>query len=690
VAAALKRALAKTPADRFSPVALFAEALGPRPRAAEVPVPTGRGPGVRLGWAAGLVLAAALVIALVVWGPFGGLVGGGGANALAAPRPWVIVADFQGPADDPGLVVALRELASAALDQSRQVTPIPHDELQSARRLAEIPDTVPLTTERARHLAYRTAVTMVLEGRVDRVGTAGFSIVLRLVDVEDGRVLATASGSADATAVIAAMERIVRSLRSQIGEARPRSTEGLTEVMTPSFEAYRIFVEAQMRNWAGDYLGAARLARAAVELDHGFASAWWRLGVYYGNAGLADSGAEACSQAALHADRLTPVERARLAGACATSTLGAVEAFDQVLQLDPGDLTAYNSRHGPLLRLGRYEEGVASLARAIELSPFAPRPLYLASYAGALAALGRIEEARTVAARLAGPLREQAELVIALASADWTRAESIAVSVESEPTQAAFRRMRSRAYLAGVQAARGEVAAAEQSLNRSWRTAITSGVTGGDLWEKQLPLLLLAIAADRTRGRPEPGLAIDTSSAALIVDGVWAAYTGDAAVARENLQALRGRSLDEGFAVWRDARLADAALAAVHEDWAAVVQILRQTALEGGGALIGALSLKRWLLADAYQRLGHLDSAAVFFEMLVSPTRMLWQEFQATPLAFSFAQFRLARLYTQLGERAKAKERYATFLETFTRPDPEYAWMVAEARAKLEELARGR
>ena len=40
--------------------------------------------------------------------------------------------------------------------------------------------------------------------------------------------------------------------------------------------------------------------------------------------------------------------------------------------------------------------------------------------------------------------------------------------------------------------------------------------------------------------------------------------------------------------------------------------------------------------------------------------------------------------------RRRFEEHYLTFLDTFTQPDPEYEWMVTEARAALEELARGR
>ncbi|MDH4044954.1 MAG: hypothetical protein OEW06_10880, partial [Gemmatimonadota bacterium] len=59
-------------------------------------------------------------------------------------------------------------------------------------------------------------------------------------------------------------------------------------------------------------------------------------------------------------------------------------------------------------------------------------------------------------------------------------------------------------------------------------------------------------------------------------------------------------------------------------------------------------------------------------------------------VVYSFVQFRLGRLYAQLEQYDRAEDHYLNFLETFTEPDPEYEWMVAEARTKLEELARGR
>ncbi len=62
----------------------------------------------------------------------------------------------------------------------------------------------------------------------------------------------------------------------------------------------------------------------------------------------------------------------------------------------------------------------------------------------------------------------------------------------------------------------------------------------------------------------------------------------------------------------------------------------------------------------------------------------------ASGLTYSFAHRRLAKLYGKLGQRDRAEDHWLTFLDTFTNPDPEYEWMVEEARAELEKLARGR
>jgi hypothetical protein len=125
-------------------------------------------------------------------------------------------------------------------------------------------------------------------------------------------------------------------------------------------------------------------------------------------------------------------------------------------------------------------------------------------------------------------------------------------------------------------------------------------------------------------------------------------------------------------------------------DWARVVDAIGSLATEGGRATSIANHLMRWLTAEAYEGLNRPDSAAAFFELVVTPARMTWEELLLIGLPHSFAHRRLARLYTQMEQYNRAAEHWLTFLDTFTEPDPEYEWMVDEARRELERLGRGR
>jgi len=88
-----------------------------------------------------------------------------------------------------------------------------------------------------------------------------------------------------------------------------------------------------------------------------------------------------------------------------------------------------------------------------------------------------------------------------------------------------------------------------------------------------------------------------------------------------------------------------------------------------------------WVLGDVYAHLGQPDSAIAQLEAIVArPPR--W--------AYSAAHFKLGQLYAQVGNRDEALDHFTTFLAAFTDPDPEYRWMVIEARAAAERLKRGR
>ena len=54
------------------------------------------------------------------------------------------------------------------------------------------------------------------------------------------------------------------------------------------------------------------------------------------------------------------------------------------------------------------------------------------------------------------------------------------------------------------------------------------------------------------------------------------------------------------------------------------------------------------------------------------------------------AHFRHGLLYAQIDNREGALDHFTTFLDAFTDPDPDYVWMVQEARIEVGRLTRGR
>jgi serine/threonine-protein kinase len=245
----LRRVLSKTPADRYPTAKDFAGTL-------EVAIDSSPSVSTRqprrhwVGWAVGVgaivALASVLIWAKIITFPISA-----GEHEEDAPLPlreWIWVADFEGPADDPTLARAARDLVIAALDQSPVVIPVPTSQVQLALEMAGKPDTVRVDAELARELAYRSAVTAVVEGSVQRAGES-FTTVLRVAESESGEAIVTVSGVADdEDALISSLSELSR----QIGEGLASNSNQLKATRislgpspTPVFAAFKKGMQAE-------------------------------------------------------------------------------------------------------------------------------------------------------------------------------------------------------------------------------------------------------------------------------------------------------------------------------------------------------------------------------------------------------------------------------------------------------------
>jgi serine/threonine protein kinase/tetratricopeptide (TPR) repeat protein len=676
------KALAKVPADRYADATAFEDALRKIGHLEETEVtPVARPRSRRIAVSVGAAGAALAIIGLAaVWA-------NGRATSRVHARDWIVVADFDGPADDPGLANAVRELTTAELNRSSFVSTLPRDQLNTAMQLANIPESTHVGPQLARELAYRSAVRAVVAGGVSRMGGPNYSIVIHVVDAADGADILSVAGAASDSNLVTTVQRLARNVREGLGERRSAVEANLltTPAATPSFTAYRFYVEAGALHDKGDVAGSNRVLHEALALDTGFASAWYIMGWNYLNDRMLDSARLAFAEALKRPDRLGVPQRYRVeadaAYALRYDLLAAVRACDLYLEQSPSSFNVLNNRGVYLLALGRYEDALRDFKKAVEVHPFGPRQaqIQLANQVGTLIALGRIAEARTAARDLTGAYARYLELALAVAADHWAEADSIASEYSNAPSSPDWLRVQARMTGASALAARGAVSSATDALEHAAEGAPPDFARWYDTGR-----LLLAGAAERNLAPLPSRAARDTTNAGLVTYGLWEAARGDTTPARQRLDQLRRTPEADRLELGQGPALLEASLAARGGRWADVIRLIGPAAARGehDATLLdrpNSLAL-RWLAAEAYARLRMPDSAVAMMELVLQPTRMPGSTYALRGFIYPFAHRRLALWYAALGQHEKATTHWRAFLDAVRTPDAELMPLLREAQ----------
>ena len=178
----------------------------------------------------------------------------------------------------------------------------------------------------------------------------------------------------------------------------------------------------------------------------------------------------------------------------------------------------------------------------------------------------------------------------------------------------------------------------------------------------------------------------DSTTAALVTRGLWSAAAGDTISSRRLLATVRTRSAADLARQGFGPVLLAGWIAARTGRWQEVVRDLGPAALQGdatGYVLIQSPPMMRWLVAEAYERLGRPDSAAAYFERAIASPPVGGSTIPDSRMAFSFGHRRLVLLYARMGRPQEARRHWEIFSSTFTRPDPEMLPLVEEARTAL-------
>ena len=285
VAATLQRALAKNPADRFNPVALFAEALGPRASAAVVTPPPVAVAPIGRRWQRPAVLGIALVVVITGAVALGRWLGGGG-TVPRHPRTAIAVLPFQNlNAEGPHSYFA-GGLHDELITQLAKVATLSVRGRTSVMGYAG-------TTKPPLQIADELAVGTIVEASVQVVGDR-LHVNVQLTDLARNEPLWAETYNRTLDDAFAVQSEIAQEIVVAVG-ATLGGTErtAMAEAPTANAEAYRLYLQGLdyfrrpgylRRNWEiaqGFYERALSLdstfalAYAALSVVHGQMS-WWR------------------------------------------------------------------------------------------------------------------------------------------------------------------------------------------------------------------------------------------------------------------------------------------------------------------------------------------------------------------------------------------------------------------------------
>ena len=664
-----------------------------------------RGNALALGaFAAGV--AAFMAMRALGIGPVGSLF----ASGALRQQDRILVADFRAPAADSSLGGVVSDAVRTSLAQSRAIGVVRAGFLAAALQRMQKPATTRVDLALAREIAQREGIKAVVDGRVSGVGS-GFLVQARLVAAETGDELTSVTeGARDASELIPAIDRVTRRVREKLGESLKtvRAAPPLVQVTTASLPALRKFTEAYRANYAeGDYPKAFVLAEQAVRLDTGFAMGYVLASRAARNAGYAVARRDSLIRMALaRRDRLPERERLQVEAAFHGSpTTGdrakALATWERAIALDPNDATMWHNAALILISRREYARAEAYDTRALAAGGTAATYVTLA---GSQISQGKLD----AAARTLDSLQARVPAVPALPlsqAALWAargRIDSAAAAcARATRTSDALSRANGLRCRASVAVYQGRLAA-HLRMRAEW-VALTTGRTGErlpyesamdssrvDAWFRDRPQqaaqrLDEALARQPLASLPisdRPYLALGRAYAVAgrpdRAGAMLAQYDADQ---RDTAQ----RRVDRAE---RDAVAGEIALAERRYD--AAIDLFRRADVSYDGRPTDCALCMLPPLARAYDLAGKPDSAVAISERYLRSTWALRWTATVDGLYLAATYKRLGELHEARGDRARAADYYAKFVDVWKDADPDLQPRVRDVRQRLGRLnARG-
>jgi TolB-like protein/tetratricopeptide (TPR) repeat protein/predicted Ser/Thr protein kinase len=344
-------------------------------------------PPSRRRWPA--AAAVVLAVAAGVWVGFGREPETPSAGGRSGAKPSVAVLYFDNTTGDRSLDwmrTGITDMVVTDLSQSTQVEVISTEHLYGLLAELKRADDKVLSPDVIRTLVERTGVQNVVTGSFVRSGET-LRIDVRLQEAKTGRIVSSERvDGPNASSLFAMVDDLSRRIRGRFEMMRggaglagalftspgaPADTaldRGLTDITTPSIEAYQLFAEGMNQHLRYRERQAIPYFEKAIAADPGFANAYAKLGVVHGNLGRVDLRQQYLQLALEHGGRMTPPERLYVEGLLALDRREierGVDAYQRCIDLYPGHEGCRHSLALVQMPLGLVEESTRNFEEVI-------------------------------------------------------------------------------------------------------------------------------------------------------------------------------------------------------------------------------------------------------------------------------------------------------------------------------------
>ena len=286
----------------------------------------------------------------------------------------VLIADFVNHTGDTVFDDTLEPVFSTALEAAPFINAYRRS---SAHRLARQiqPAAAGMDESLARLVAVREGVRVVVSGSIGR-GDDGFHLSARAVDSNSGRTIASRELTvANKDAVLAAIGKLATPIRNQLGDATPESAQLLAEesFTTSSLEAAHWYALGHDAIESGQLDRAIQSYQKAVEFDPNMGRAWAGMAVASVNLKKTSDADKYYKKTLGLLDRMSERERYRTLGtyyaAFVRNYPQAVETYQKLVFLYPGDSTTYNNLSIAYVFMLDFPKAVAAVRHAVDANP---------------------------------------------------------------------------------------------------------------------------------------------------------------------------------------------------------------------------------------------------------------------------------------------------------------------------------